>query len=72
MKLLVQPGDGVTPLLEGIRNAKNRVEIAIFRFAQPGVRRRLGCTVLGPTEIAQIKRVLHSNLDAILDLRGSP
>ena len=32
MKLLIQPGDGVAPLVEAINGAKSRVEIAIFRF----------------------------------------
>jgi phosphatidylserine/phosphatidylglycerophosphate/cardiolipin synthase-like enzyme len=32
VRLLVQPGDGVEPLLQGINKAKNRVEIVIFRF----------------------------------------
>ncbi len=32
MKLLVQPGDGVAPLVDAINRAKSRVEIAIFRF----------------------------------------
>jgi cardiolipin synthase len=32
LKLLVQPEDGIAPLLAGIRNAKKIVEIAIFRL----------------------------------------
>lgn len=32
MKLLVQPGDGVTALVKGINRAKHSVEIVIFRF----------------------------------------
>ena len=32
MKLIVQPGDGVKPLVEGIERARKSVEIAIFRF----------------------------------------
>jgi phosphatidylserine/phosphatidylglycerophosphate/cardiolipin synthase-like enzyme len=32
LKLLIQPGDGVAPLVEAINGAKSRVEIAIFRF----------------------------------------
>ena len=32
MKLLIQPGDGVMPLVEAINRAKSRVEIVIFRF----------------------------------------
>src|SRR5262249_31222731 len=47
-------------------------QIATFRFAQPAARRRLSCAVLGPQEIARIRRVLAFNLDAILDAGGSP
>ena len=32
MKLLVQPGDGVAPLVAGIDAARASVEILIFRF----------------------------------------
>jgi cardiolipin synthase len=32
VKLLVQPGDGVAPLVDAINGAKSRVEIVIFRF----------------------------------------
>ncbi len=41
MKLFVQPGDGIAPLLQGIRNAKNRVEIAIFRFDRSEIEKAL-------------------------------
>ncbi len=32
MKLIIEPADGVAPLLSAIKSAKKRVEIAIFRF----------------------------------------
>ena len=32
MKLLVQPGDGVVPLVKGINDASKTIEILIFRF----------------------------------------
>jgi phosphatidylserine/phosphatidylglycerophosphate/cardiolipin synthase-like enzyme len=32
LKLLIQPGDGVKPLIEAIDGAEERIEIAIFRF----------------------------------------
>jgi phosphatidylserine/phosphatidylglycerophosphate/cardiolipin synthase-like enzyme len=41
LKLLVQPGDGVTAILNGISRAKSRVEIAIFRFSHSGVEEAL-------------------------------
>ena len=41
MKLLIQPGDGVRPLLKGIKKAKKTVEIVIFRFDQTEVEKAL-------------------------------
>ena len=41
MKLLVQPGDGVAPLVEAINGAKSRVEIAIFRFDRTEIEKAL-------------------------------
>ncbi len=32
MKLIIEPNDGVAPLLSAIKNAKKSVELAIFRF----------------------------------------
>ena len=41
MKLLVQPGDGVAPLVDAINGAKSRVEIAIFRFDRAEIEKAL-------------------------------
>jgi len=45
VKVLVQPGDGVAPLVQAINNAKSRVEIAIFRFDRSEVERALANAV---------------------------
>ena len=41
MKIIIQPEDGVKPLIEGIDRAKKSVEIAIFRFDRREVERAL-------------------------------
>ena len=41
MKLIVQPEDGVEPLVNEFDNAKKSVEIAIFRFDRKEVERAL-------------------------------
>lgn len=41
MKLLIQPGDGISALVEGIDKAKKLVEIAIFRFDRTEIERAL-------------------------------
>jgi phosphatidylserine/phosphatidylglycerophosphate/cardiolipin synthase-like enzyme len=42
---LIQPEDGILPLLKGIASAKNCVEIVIFRFDQREVERALATAV---------------------------
>jgi phosphatidylserine/phosphatidylglycerophosphate/cardiolipin synthase-like enzyme len=41
VRLLIQPGDGVQPLVKAIRKAKKSVEIVIFRFDQPEIEKAL-------------------------------
>ena len=41
MKLIVQPRDGVKPLLDGIAHAKKSVDIVIFRFDLPELEKAL-------------------------------
>jgi cardiolipin synthase A/B len=41
MKLMVQPGDGVRPLLKAIASASKSIEIVIFRFDQREIERGL-------------------------------
>lgn len=45
MKLIIQPEDGVKPLVDGIENAKKSVEIAIFRFDRKEVEHALESAV---------------------------
>jgi len=45
MKLLIQPGDGVLPLVEAINKAKKSVEIAIFRFDRGEIEKALAAAV---------------------------
>ena len=45
MKLLVQPGDGIAPIIKGIASAKSSVEILIFRFDRREIERALANAV---------------------------
>jgi cardiolipin synthase len=45
VRSLVQPGDGVMPLVKGINNAKKSVEIVIFRFDRTEIERALANAV---------------------------
>ena len=41
MKLIIEPADGVAPLLTAIRGAKKRIEIAVFRFDRTDIEKVL-------------------------------
>lgn len=45
MKLIVQPGDGIRPLVKAINDAKKSVEIVIFRFDQREIEQALAKAV---------------------------
>jgi len=45
MKLMIQPGESVAPLIKAINNAKSRIEIAIFRFDRVDIERALTSAV---------------------------
>src|SRR6266849_1474956 len=45
VRLLIQPGDGVMPLVRGINGAKRSVEIVIFRFDRSEIERALANAV---------------------------
>ena len=41
LKLLVQPDDGIAPLLEAMRSAKKSIQILVFRIDRPEIERAL-------------------------------
>lgn len=41
MKLIIQPGEGTLPLIEGVEKAKRSVEIVVFRFDRSELERAL-------------------------------
>lgn len=45
MKLLVQPQDGVAPIVKALNGAKKSIEVAIFRFDRPDLERALQAAV---------------------------
>jgi cardiolipin synthase A/B len=45
LKLLIQPGDGISPIVQAINSAKKTVEILIFRFDRREVERALANAV---------------------------
>lgn len=69
MKLLQQPEDGVTPLLNGINGAQSSIDIVIFRFDQPEIERALERAVgRGVAVQALIAQVNSSGQDGLRKL----
>lgn len=69
MKLLVQPSDGVTALLNAMHRAEASIEIAIFRFGHPGIEEALTAAVKrGVVVHALIAHVNGSSAEALRKL----
>src|SRR5579863_8845871 len=72
VRLLIQPGEGIAPLIKGIAAAKSRIEIVIFRFDQKEVENALATAVTRGVAvhalIASKNRAGEENLRA-LELR---
>ena len=69
MKLIVQPDDGVTSLLSALKNAKQSVELAIFRFDRSDIETALKAAVSKGIKvtalIADVNRGGEKNLRAL-------
>ena len=59
MKLLVQPADGVLPIIKAISSARKSVEIVIFRFDQREVERALANAVSRGVHVHAL--IAHTN-----------
>src|SRR5215468_11239836 len=59
MKLLVQPDDGIRPLIKAIAGARRSIEIVIFRFDQREVERTLGAAVARGVDVRAL--IAHTN-----------
>ena len=54
MRLIIEPDDGVAPLLSAIRNAKKSVEITIFRFDRSDIEEELKAAVGNGVRVAAL------------------
>jgi cardiolipin synthase len=45
VNLIIQPDDGLTPLLQAVRHAKTKIDILIFRFDRPELEKALEAAV---------------------------
>ena len=68
MKLLIQPGDGIGRLVQGINSAKSSVEIAIFRFDRSEIEKALAAAVTRGVRVHAL--IAHTNRGGEKSLRA--
>ena len=59
MKLIIQPDDGVKPLVQGIKAASKSVDIVIFRFDRPEIEKALEAAVARGVAVRAL--IAHTN-----------
>jgi len=59
MKLLIQPRDGVAPILAAIKKAKTSIEVLIFRFDRDDIERALHAAIGRGVEVRAL--IAHTN-----------
>jgi phosphatidylserine/phosphatidylglycerophosphate/cardiolipin synthase-like enzyme len=59
MKLLIQPRDGVAPILAAIRKARTRIEVFIFRFDRDDIERALRAAIGRGVQVHAL--IAHTN-----------
>jgi phosphatidylserine/phosphatidylglycerophosphate/cardiolipin synthase-like enzyme len=68
MKLIIEPDDGIQPLLRAIRSAKERIDIAIFRCDVKAIERELAAAVNRGVLVQAL--VAHTNRGGDISLRA--
>lgn len=59
MKLIIQPDDGVTPLVQAVKNAKKTIDIVIFRFDRLELEKALEAAVTRGVTVRAL--IAHTN-----------
>jgi phosphatidylserine/phosphatidylglycerophosphate/cardiolipin synthase-like enzyme len=67
MKLLIQPRDGIAPLIAAIKKARTRIELVIFRFDSDDLERALQAAVGRGVQVNAL--IAHTNQDGAGRLR---
>jgi cardiolipin synthase len=67
VKLITQPDDGVTPLLQAIKKAKRSIDIVIFRFDRPELEKALAAAVARGVTVRAL--IAHTNRGGEKNLR---
>jgi cardiolipin synthase A/B len=67
VNLIIQPDDGLTPLLQAVRHAKNKIDILIFRFDRPELEKALEAAVARGVVVRAL--IAHTNRGGEKSLR---
>jgi len=67
MKLIIEPHDGVAPILSAIKSAKHSVEIAIFRFEYKAIEVALKAAVIKGVKVTAL--IANTNRGGVRNLR---
>ena len=67
MNLITQPDDGLTPLLQAVRHAKNKIDILIFRFDRGELEKALEAAVARGVVVRAL--IAHTNRGGEKSLR---
>ncbi len=67
MKLIIQPDDGVTPLVKAVRRARKTIDIVIFRFDRPELEKALEAAVARGVVVRAL--IAHTNRGGEKSLR---
>jgi phosphatidylserine/phosphatidylglycerophosphate/cardiolipin synthase-like enzyme len=59
VKLIIQPDDGLLPLLQGVRRAKRQIDIVIFRFDRGDLEKALAAAVARKVVVRAL--IAHTN-----------
>jgi phosphatidylserine/phosphatidylglycerophosphate/cardiolipin synthase-like enzyme len=67
VKLIIEPNDGVAPIISAIKNAKKSVEVAIFRFDYKAIEAALNAAVLKGVKVTAL--IANTNRGGVKNLR---
>lgn len=67
MKLIIQPDDGLTPVLKAVRGARKSIDIVIFRFDRPELEKALEAAVTRGVVVRAL--IAHTNRGGEKSLR---
>lgn len=67
MKLIIQPDEGLRPLVQAVKNAKRSIDIVIFRFDRPELEKALAAAVSRGVAVRAL--IAHTNRGGEKNLR---